>query len=192
MRRNLHLYVAIISLIFLGYAFYRYFPKLTKEEQNKIKKTEEKFIVLKGTILEGWHNGKKQWILEAEKITVSRDKRYTYFHNIKRGEFYLNNKKEITIKAKEATYDKLANKLEIKGNIVLKKEDFELRTKELVWDGKKELLMSKSSVKILLAKGSILKANFLKASVDLQTVFLWGDLEGKFKVEKKEVKIPIL
>jgi LPS export ABC transporter protein LptC len=121
-------------------------------------------------------DGKKEWSLEAgsahyienDKKAVLKDLFITY---------YLKNDREVYLEAEEGILQTDTNDIEFSGNVVVRNEDYQLRTKRLSYENETRIIFSNDPVRI---SGEVveLSANSLKYDLNSDKIMLSGNVEA--------------
>ena len=121
-------------------------------------------------------NGKKEWSLEAgsahyienNKTAVLKDLFITYF---------LKDNREVYLEAEEGILQTDTNDIEFSGNVVVRNEDYQLRTKRLSYENGPRVIFTNDPVQIS-GKDVQLSANSLKYDLNADQINLTGNVEG--------------
>ncbi|MDX2499749.1 MAG: LPS export ABC transporter periplasmic protein LptC [Deltaproteobacteria bacterium] len=163
--------IGIVAAVFIGYRRVVSAPELLlssiKEGANlslgKIRQTATR-------------DGKKEWSLEAgsahyvenEKKAVLKDLSITYF---------LKDNREIYLEAEEGILQTDTNDIEFSGNVVIRNEDYQLRTRRLSYEHERRLIFSNDPVQVS-GESVNLSARLLKYDLNLNKLLLSGNIEA--------------
>jgi len=121
-------------------------------------------------------DGKKEWSLEAgsahyienDKKAVLKDLFITY---------YLKDDREVYLEAEEGILQTDTNDIEFSGNVVVRNEDYQLRTKRLSYENGPRVIFTNDPVQIS-GEDVQLSANSLKYDLNADRINLTGNVEG--------------
>jgi len=121
-------------------------------------------------------NGKKEWSLEAgsahyienDKTAVLKDLFITYF---------LKDNREVYLEAEEGILQTDTNDIEFSGNVVIRNEDYQLRTRRLSYEHERRLIFSNDPVQVS-GESVNLSARLLKYDLNLNKLLLSGNIEA--------------
>ena len=121
-------------------------------------------------------DGKKEWSLEAgsahyienDKKAVLKNLFITYF---------LKDNREVYLEAEEGILQTDTNDIEFSGNVVIRNEDYQLRTKRLNYEHERRVIFSNDPVQIS-GEAVELSANSIKYDLNLNKIILTGNVEA--------------
>jgi LPS export ABC transporter protein LptC len=121
-------------------------------------------------------DGKKEWSLKAgsahyienDKKAVLKDLFITY---------YLKDDREVYLEAEEGILQTDTNDIEFSGNVVVRNEDYQLRTKRLSYENETRIIFSNDPVRIS-GEAVELSANSLKYDLNSDKIMLSGNVEA--------------
>ena len=127
-------------------------------------------------------NGKKEWDLDARSVQYDIEKSLAIFQELF-VVFYLKDKSEISLIAKQGILDTSSNDIKINNNVVIKNKGYSFYTDELIYLHKKHILFSNGPVQI---KGNflILTGKALFFNLKTNKIKLEGNVEGTVSVKK--------
>ena len=119
-------------------------------------------------------DGRKEWSLEAnsahyienENKAVLKELFITYF---------LENERKVFLNADRGVLNTATNDIEFSGNVVVKNEDYRLRTNRLNYRHQQRLIFTDDPVKIL-GNGSEMTADSLRYDLNAEKVVLTGNV----------------
>ena len=121
-------------------------------------------------------DGKKEWSLEAgsahyienDKKAVLKDLLITYF---------LKDNSEVYLQAEEGILQTDTNDIEFSGHVVIRNEDYQLRTNRLSYEHERRVIFSNEPVQVS-GKSVKLSAQSLKYDLNLNKIVLTGNVEA--------------
>ena len=121
-------------------------------------------------------DGKKEWSLEAgsahyienEKKAVLKNLFVTYF---------LKDNREVYLEAEEGILQTDTNDIEFSGNVVIRNEDYQLRTRRLSYEHEQRIIFSNDPVQIS-GEAVELSAKSIKYDLNLNKIILTGNVEA--------------
>ncbi len=121
-------------------------------------------------------DGKKEWSLEAgsahyienDKKAVLKNLFITYF---------LKDNREVYLEAEEGILQTDTNDIEFSGNVVIRNEDYQLRTKRLNYEHERRVIFSNDPVQIS-GEAVELSAKSIKYDLNLNKIILTGNVEA--------------
>ena len=121
-------------------------------------------------------DGKKEWSLEAgsahyienDKKAVLKNLFITYF---------LKDNREVYLEAEEGILQTDTNDIEFSGNVVIRNEDYQIRTKRLNYEHERRVIFSNDPVQIS-GEAVELSANSIKYDLNLNKIILTGNVEA--------------
>jgi len=189
-RKRKYLWVILILIIALSlslYFIYREKDKGAVQTEEEIEEIEEEDIevkeapvkIEKGTVV-GVKEGRKEWEIEADKISLGEDRKKTIFEKIKRAIIFKDNKPYLNVQLKKCIADMGNKSMELVGDVVIEtKEGDILKGDRFFWDPEKERLTSLEPVEILI-KENIIFADQLSTDVELNKLELQGNVKVTF------------
>lgn len=121
-------------------------------------------------------DGKKEWSLEANSAQYSQSKKQVILENLA-VTFFLEDNSEVYLTANHGLLNTASNDIEVSGNVVVKKDQYTLKTENLSYTNNRRLILAKSAVTI---SGDSHEISADTATFDLNTkeIILEGDVEG--------------
>jgi len=121
-------------------------------------------------------NGKKEWSLEAgsahyienDKTAVLKDLFITYF---------LKDNREVYLEAEEGILQTDTNDIEFSGNVVIRNDEYQLRTRRLSYEHERRVIFTKDPVQIS-GEDVELSAKSIEYDLNLDTIILAGNVEA--------------
>ena len=195
-------YLWLILIIILALAFSLYFiyngkNKSSVQKEEVIEETEEDIVVQeapvkieKGTVV-GIKQGKKEWEIEADKISLGEDRKKTIFEQINRATIFKESKPHLQVQLNKCIADMDSNSMELIGDVVIESEEGDiLKGNWFFWDSKNEKLSSIEPVEVI-AKDNRFTADQFSTDIKLDNLEFSGNvnvtikLKGALKVNDK-------
>ena len=195
-------YLWLILIIILALSLYLYFiyhgkNKSSVQKEEVIEETEEDIVVQeapvtieKGTVV-GIKQGKKEWEIEADKISLGEDRKKTIFEQINRATIFKDSKPHLEIQLKQCIADMGSNSMELIGDVVIESEEGDiLKGDRFFWDSINEKLTSLEPVEVI-AKDNRITADQFSTDMELNNLEFSGNvnvtikLKGALKVNDK-------
>jgi len=187
-------YLWFILIIILAIALSLYFiyngkNKSSVQKEEEIEETEEDIVVQeapvkieKGTVV-GMKAGKKEWEIEADKISLAEDRKKTIFEKIKRAVIFKDNEPYLNIRLTKCIADMGSKSMELVGEVVIEtKEGDILKGERFYWDSEEETLASLEPVELIVKENNI-TADWLVSDVELNKLELQGNVKVTFNIE---------
>jgi len=155
--KNLFLILAIILIIgvILFYNFLNRSPEETMSPEEAIEQVQDDIIVdeppvrIEGGQVLGIKNEKKEWLIEAETVSIAEDRESTLFENIKQMIIYKNEEPNLTISADTSIANMQSKDIELNGNVVISNENGDsLRGEKVLWHSEEQRLSSNDKVEL--------------------------------------------
>jgi LPS export ABC transporter protein LptC len=163
--------IGTIIAVFIGYR------KISSAPELLLSSIKEGANLSLGKIRQtATRDGKKEWSLEAgsahyienDKKAVLKDLFITY---------YLKDDREVYLEAEEGILQTDTNDIEFSGNVVVRNEDYQLRTKRLSYENEPRIIFSNDPVRIS-GEAVELSANSLKYDLNSDKIMLSGNVEA--------------
>ena len=163
--------IGIVAAVFIGYR------RVVSAPEQLLSSIKEGANLSLGKIRQtATRDGKKEWSLEAgsahyvenEKKAVLKDLSITYF---------LKDNREIYLEAEEGILQTDTNDIEFSGNVVIRNEDYQLRTRRLSYEHERRLIFSNDPVQVS-GESVNLSARLLKYDLNLNKLLLSGNIEA--------------
>ena len=192
MLKRKYLWFILILILAMALSFYFIYNKgkdvsavQTKEE---IEETEEDIVVdeapvkIEQGVVVGMKEGKKEWEIEADKISLAEDRKKTIFEKIKKAIIFKDNEPHLNIQLNKCIADMGSKSMELVGDVVIEtKEGDILKGDRFYWDSKEETLTSLEPVEIMV-KDNKITADRLISDVELSKLELLGNVKVTFKI----------
>ena len=178
--RNLFLILAVILIIsvILFYNFYNRTPEETMSPEEAIEQVQDDIIVdeppvrIEGGKVLGIKNEKKEWLIEADTVSIAEDRQSTLFEDIKRMIIYKNEEPNLTISADTSIANMQNKDMELNGNIVISNENGDsLRGEKVFWHSEEQRLSSNDKVELKVDDHYIV-AGGLSTNMDMTQIEL--------------------
>jgi len=189
--------IIILALTLSLYFIYNGKNKSSVQKEEVIEETEEDIVVQeapvkieKGTVV-GIKQGKKEWEIEADKISLGEDRKKTIFEQINRATIFKESKPHLQVQLNKCIADMDSNSMELIGDVVIESEEGDiLKGNWFFWDSKNEKLSSIEPVEVI-AKDNRVTADQFSTDIDLNNLEFSGNvnvtikLKGALKVNDK-------
>jgi LPS export ABC transporter protein LptC len=163
--------IGIITTVFIGY------KQVVTAPEQLLSSIKDGANLSLGKIRQtATRNGKKEWSLEAgsahyiekDKTAVLKDLFITYF---------LKDNREVYLEAEEGILQTDTNDIEFSGNVVIKNDEYQLRTRRLSYEHERRVIFSKDPVQIS-GEDVELSAKSIEYDLNLDTIILAGKVEA--------------
>ena len=194
MLKQRYLWFILIVILALSLSFYFIYNKGKDEDTGKAEEEIEEFEeedievneapvkIEKGTVV-GMKTGKKEWEIEADKISLAEDRKKTIFEKIKKAVIFKDNEPYLNIKLNKCIADMGNKSMELVGDVVIEtKEGDILKGDRFFWDSEEETLASLEPVELTVKENNI-TADWLISDVELNKLELQGNVKVTFKIE---------
>jgi len=185
--------ILIIVILAIALSFYFIYNKgkdkgMGKTEE-EIEEFEEEDIVVneapvkieEGTVV-GVKAGEKEWEIEADKISLAKDRKRTIFEEIKKAVIFKDNEPYLNIRLNKCIADMGSKSMELVGDVVIEtKEGDILKGERFYWDSEEETLASLEPVEQTVKENNI-TADRLVSDVELNKLELLGNVKVTFKI----------
>jgi len=185
--------ILIIVILAIALSFYFIYNKgkdkgMGKTEE-EIEEFEEEDIVVneapvkieEGTVV-GMKAGEKEWEIEADKISLAKDRKRTIFEEIKKAVIFKDNEPYLNIRLNKCIADMGSKSMELVGDVVIEtKEGDILKGERFYWDSEEETLASLEPVELTVKENNI-TADRLVSDVELSKLELQGNVKVTFKI----------
>ncbi|MFQ5485878.1 MAG: LPS export ABC transporter periplasmic protein LptC [Desulfobacterales bacterium] len=121
-------------------------------------------------------NGKKEWTLNAVSARVMGDQKQTIVEKPS-VVFFLNDGGKVYLTAKQGILETASNNMIAKGNVVVKNEQYTLKTENLFYHHRKRIIIAKAPVKII-GDMFYLKANSMVYNLNTKKTRFRGKVRG--------------
>ena len=194
MLKQKYLWIILIVILALSLSFYFIYNKGkdggTGKAEEEIEEFKEEDIEIreapvkieKGTVV-GMKTGKKEWEIEADKISLAEDRKKTIFEKIKKAVIFKDNEPYLNIQLNKCIADMGNKSMELVGDVVIEtKEGDILEGDRFFWDSEEETLASLEPVELTVKENNI-TADWLISDVELNKLELQGNVKVTFKIE---------
>ncbi|MBA7498626.1 hypothetical protein ES704_01363 [subsurface metagenome] len=194
MLKQRYLWFILILILAIALSFYFIYNKGkdgdTGKAEEEIEEMEEEDIEIKeapvkiekGTVV-GVKAGKKEWEIEADKISLAEDRKKTIFEKIKKAVIFKDDEPYLNIQLNKCIADMGNKSMELVGDVVIEtKEGDILKGDRFFWDSEEETLASLEPVELLVKENKI-TADWLISDVELNKLELQGNVKVTFKIE---------
>ena len=190
MLKRKYLWFILILILAIALSFYFIYNKgrdgsavQTKEE---IEETEEDIVVdeapvkIEQGVVVGMKEGKKEWEIEADKISLAEDRKKTIFEKIKKVVIFKDNEPNLNIQLNQCIADMGNKNMELVGEVVIEtKEGDILKGDRFFWNSEEETLASLEPVEIMVKENKI-TADKLYTDAELNNLELTGNVKVTF------------
>jgi len=181
--------IIILAIVLSLYFIYNGKNKSSVQKEEEIEETEEDIVVQeapvkieRGTVV-GMKAGKKEWEIEADKISLAEDRKKTIFEKIKRAVIFKDNEPYLNIRLNKCIADMGSKSMELVGEVVIEtKEGDILKGERFYWDSEEETLASLEPVELIIKENNII-ADWLVSDVELNKLELQGNVKVTFIIE---------
>lgn len=194
MIKQKYLWFILILILAIALSFYFIYNKGKDEEGGKAEEEIEEFEeedieineapvkIEKGTVV-GMKSGEKEWEIEADKISLAKDRKRTVFEKIKKAVIFKDNKPHLNIQLDICIADMGSKSMELVGDVVIETREGDiLKGDRFYWDSEEETLASLEPVE-LIVNGNNITADWLISDVELNKIELQGNVKVTFKIE---------
>ena len=194
MLKQKYLWIILIMVLAIALSFYFIYNKGkdgdTGKTEEEIEEFEEEDIEIneapvkieKGTVV-GMKAGEKEWEIEADKISLAKDRKRTIFEEIKKAVIFKDNEPHLNIQLNKCIADMGSKSMELAGEVVIEtKEGDILKGDKFYWDSEEETLASLEPVELAVKENNI-TADWLISDVELNKLELQGNVKVTFKIE---------
>ncbi len=151
-------------------------------EEEEIEINEAPVKIEKGTVI-GIKQDKKEWEIEAGKISLGEDRKKTIFEMIKRAVIFKDSKPHLQIQLNKCIADMGSNSMELIGDVIIESEEGDiLKGDRFFWDSKKEELTSIEPVEVIAKENRII-ANQFSTDIELNNLEFSGNVKVTIKIE---------
>jgi len=194
MFKRKYLWFILVIILAIAISFYFIYnrgkDKDTVKAEEEIEEIEEEDIEIKeapvkiekGTVV-GMKAGKKEWEIDADKISLAEDRKKTIFEEIKKAVIFKDNGSFLNIQLSKCIADMGSKSMELVGDVIIETEEGDiLKGERFYWDSEEETLSSLEPV-VLLIKENNISADWLISDVELNKLELQGNVKVAFKIE---------
>jgi len=181
--------IIILALTLSLYFIYNGKNKSSVQTKEVIEETEEDIVVQeapvkieKGTVA-GIKQGKKEWEIEADKISLGEDRKKTIFEQINRATIFKENKPHLQVQLNQCIADMESNSMELIGDVIIESEEGDiLKGDRFFWDSKNEKLTSIEPVEVIAKENRII-ANQFSTDIELNNLEFNGNVNVTIKLK---------
>ena len=165
-------FLILIVFIISGYLAYRYYYK-PPDDDNKLSPEEAMEQVVDDIIIHeppvridqgqvlGVKDEKKEWMIEADSISIAQDRENTLFENIRKMIIFKDEEPSLTISAQKCIANMYTKDMELSGGVVITKEDGDyLKGERVFWHSDDERLSSSEQVELQVDDNHIIAGGF--------------------------------
>ena len=161
----------IVVLVIGAYLFYHfYYNNSSKDKmapEDAIDQVVDDIIIHEppvrieqGEVL-GIKDEEREWLIEADSISIAQDREGTLFENIKRMIIFKDGEPHLTISAQRCIANMKSKDMELNGNVVISKEDGDsLKGERIFWHSIEERLLSNEQVELHIDDNYIVAGSF--------------------------------
>jgi LPS export ABC transporter protein LptC len=194
MLKQRYLWIIIIIILAIALSFYFIYNRgkdrgaiqteeeIEEFEEEDIEINEAPVKIERGTVI-GMKAGEKEWEIEADKISLAKDRKRTIFEKIKKAVIFKDNEPYLNIQLNKCIADMGSKSMELVGDVVIEtKEGDILKGERFYWDSEEETLASLEPVELIVKENNI-TADWLISDVELNKLELQGNVKVTFKIE---------
>ena len=193
MLKQKYLWIVLIIILAIALSFYFIYnrgkdgdagktEKEIEEVEEDIEINEAPVKIEKGTVV-GMKAGKKEWEIEADKISLAEDRKKTIFEKIKKAIIFKDNEPFLNIQLSKCIADMGSKSMELVGDVIIETEEGDiLKGERFYWDSEEETLASLEPVELIVKENNI-TADWLVSDVELNKLELQGNVKVTFIIE---------
>lgn len=121
-------------------------------------------------------DGKREWSLEAASAHYMEDEKQVILNELS-VTFYLDDGGEVYLTAERGVLNTGSNDIEVSGNIIIKKDAYQITTEKLNYENKRRLIFTQSPV-LLTGEDARVSANSASVDLNTKTIILTGNVES--------------
>jgi LPS export ABC transporter protein LptC len=121
-------------------------------------------------------DGKREWSLEAASAHYMEDEKQVILNELS-VTFYLDDGDEVYLTAERGVLNTGSNDIEVSGNIIIKKDAYQMTTEKLNYENKRRLIFTQSPV-LLTGEDARVSANSASVDLNTKTIILKGNVES--------------
>nr|HPK87768.1 LPS export ABC transporter periplasmic protein LptC [Atribacterota bacterium] len=130
----------------------------------------------------GIKNEQKEWMIEADSISIAQDRESTLFNNIKQMIIYKDEVPQLIITAQKCIANMQSKDMELNGDVVISKEDGDyLKGERVFWHSEEERLSSNELVELQVDDNYIIAGGF-SANKDMTLLELYNGAKVTMKL----------
>ena len=194
MLKQRYLWIIIIIILAIALSFYFIYNRgkdrgaiqteeeIEEFEEEDIEINEAPVKIERGTVI-GMKAGEKEWEIEADKISLAKDRKRTIFEKIKNAVIFKDNVPYLNIQLNKCIADMGSRSMELVGDVIIEtKEGDILKGDRFYWDSEEETLASLEPVELIVKENNI-TADWLISDIELNKLELQGNVNVTFKIE---------
>ncbi len=187
-RNRRYSWVIIILIIVLSLSLYFIYKEKAKgavqtkeiEETEEYIKVKEALIKIEKGTVTGFKDGKKEWEIKADEISLGKDRKSTIFEKIGETIIFKDNKPYLKIQLKRVIANMGDKSMELVGDVVIETEEGDvLKGDRFFWDSEEETLASLEPVEVIVRENKI-TADQLSTDIELNKLELKGNVNVTF------------
>lgn len=141
--------------------------------QDNVIVDEPPVRIMEGQVL-GIKNEIREWLIEAESISIAEDRESTLFKNIKQMVIYKDEEPHLTISADEVLANMQTKDMELSGNVVISnQEGNSLKGQKIYWHSEEQSLSSDSEIELYVDDNYII-AGGIYSNMEMTEIELIG------------------
>jgi LPS export ABC transporter protein LptC len=161
--------IGTISAVFIGY------QRVSSAPEMLLSSIKEGANLSLGKIRQtATRDGKKEWSLEADSAHYIENDKKAVLKNLMIT-YFLKDNREVYLNAREGILRTDTNDIEFSGNVVIKNEDYRLKTKHLSYKHGPRMIFSNHPVQIS-GEAVQLSANSIKYDLNTNKIILTGNV----------------
>ena len=121
-------------------------------------------------------DGKREWSLEAASAHYMEDEKQVILNELS-VTFYLDDGDEVYLTAERGVLNTGSNDIEVSGNVIIKKDTYQLTTDKLNYENKQRIIFTRGPV-LLTGEDARLSANSASLDLNTKTIILKGNVES--------------
>ena len=121
-------------------------------------------------------DGKREWSLEAASAHYMEDEKQVILNELS-VTFYLDDGDEIYLTAERGVLNTGSNDIEVSGNVIIKKDTYQLTTDKLNYENKQRIIFTRGPV-LLTGEDARVSANSASLDLNTKTIILKGNVES--------------
>ena len=192
MLKRKYLWFILIIILAIALSFYFIYNKgrdgNVVQTEKEIEETEEDIIVneapvkIEQGLVVGMKEGKKEWEIEADRISLAKDRKKTIFEQIKKMVIFKDNEPNLNIQLNQCIADMGSKNMELVGDVVIETREGDiLKGDRFFWDSREETLNSLDPVEVMVKENKI-TADQLYTDSELNNLKLTGNVKVTFKI----------
>lgn len=121
-------------------------------------------------------DGKREWSLEAASAHYIEDQNQVILNELS-VTFYLDDGDEVYLTAQQGVLNTGSNDIEVSGNVIIKKDTYQLTTDKLNYENKQRIIFTRGPV-LLTGEDARVSANSASLDLNTKTIRLKGNVES--------------